>query len=545
MKNILYVILFISFVFSACLMDVKQAYSVFSEVQSSYDKYKLELKGVEEDTKKSQLRHHWINVADNFYKLYADNPKWLNRPAALFRSAVAYDELSKRSYAKKDREQAATLYKQLVEEFPDSVLADDALYNLAVLYNERMNDPAHAQEHLNSIKKYYTDSDHHSKAKEYALIIEEKVAPSLRQASSVELEEVIYEGLLARDKGDRIEIQIDLDSSKRKEPTWLVDYIAPQKGTNSPARLVLTLENAAAKSDIRPSYDFKNMGIFSRFVVDYSKRNAIVIIMDFKKLEFYHIYYNKNADTLIIEATERSKVLLKGIETKKLASSKQIPSEFLPYDLARKKGLNVRTVIIDPGHGGRDPGTAHNGIIEKNLVLDLSLQLGNELKKLGYKVEYTRTRDEFITLTRRAEIAKEKKADIFVSVHANASENIKIGGLETYFLDYPRYKEKSSAKNITNDVRIYESERFASLVHREMFTSVNSQGYMVKNGGIKGSLFMVLENINMPGVLLEVGYVSNAKDAQNLKNKNYISSIAKGIAKGIDSYAKALKIGIK
>ncbi len=565
--------LFLLFVFAcitlAFLSSVFTVSAFSATPQSEYDSYKIELMRLQADAKKSQLRHYWLDIAEDFYSLYEDNPKWVNRPAALFRAAESYDELAKRSYADKDRKQALKLYDKVIKEFPHSVLADDALYNSALVYSQQLRDSDEAEKRLKKILSHYKKADHADKAKAYLTNMDDTLTASLDlnldtlSPSSYSTENtVLYKGLTASNKNDFIQIKVELDASKAKHNivTWSLDFLPAQKETKSPARLILTLNHTRTEPEIRPGYKFKSMGIFSRFVVDYSKRNATVIMLDFKELSAYYAYYDKEKSTIIIETTNKKNVLSKGVKTEKVKYTERIPSDLLPRDFALQMGLKVRTIVIDAGHGGKDPGAIHNGITEKELTLSFAKQLGAKLKSLGYKVEYTRTADKFLTLKERTKLAEEKDGDLFISVHANAAESSKLAGLETYYLDYTRSPETQhivdrenagetylgNMGNIVDDLvhsaLMYESQRLAAKVHTTMYGLVSRKGFNSTNGGTKGSLFTVLQTATMPSILLEVGYVSNNLDAKNLRNKKFVTTLVEGVANGVDQYAKELNL---
>ncbi len=557
------------FVFVGLMLVIPQ-YS-FASVQSRYDSYKVELRRLQEDAKKSQLRHYWLNLAEDFYSLYEKNPTWANRTAALYRAGEAYDELAKRSFAKPDREIAIKYYTQVYKEFPNSVLADDALYSLAVLYNEQLKDSTSASTYLQTLLEKYPKADYAKKAKEYAESIDKTLTASLnlnldslKTPMNSHSERVIYHGLRAYKRNDIVQLRVELDASKRKNNlvTWAVEFEPAREETNSPPRLILTLNNTTTAPDTKPGHKYQDMGIVSKYVVDYSKRNSTIVIIDFDELAAYYAYFDKASSSIIIETTSNAKKLTKGISTKNITKKSDSESaEQLARDFAIQMGLNVKTIVIDPGHGGKDPGAVHNGITEKNLVLTLARQLGDELEKLGFAVKYTREADEFLTLSQRARIAEEYDADLFISVHTNAAENKKLAGVETYYLDYTnstsehvalRENGEKLSKNLgkIDDVvaelalraRLYESERLATFVQRNMYGNVNRKGFDVQNGGIKGSVFRVLDESSMPGILLEVGYISNNYDAKNLKNNAFIRSLAHGVAQGVNAYVDDLNL---
>lgn len=177
-------------------------------------------------------------------------------------------------------------------------------------------------------------------------------------------------------------------------------------------------------------------------------------------------------------------------------------------------------VIIDPGHGGQDPGTVGiNGVVEKNIVLPISLEVAKELEKQGITVRLTRDRDNFISLDGRTDLANNANADLFVSIHANAINLSRpdVNGLETYY-----YKS---------------GRRLAEVIHWNVLNNVN-----IKDRKIRRSRFFVLRHSTMPAVLVEVGFLTGREDSRNLQNSNHRSQIAKAIARGIVQYVKESRI---
>ena len=228
---------------------------------------------------------------------------------------------------------------------------------------------------------------------------------------------------------------------------------------------------------------------------------------------------------------------------------------------AQARGANKnRVIVLDAGHGGKDAGAVgKNKLYEKNIVLSIALETGKILKSRGYKVYFTRSNDKFINLRDRTSIANEKKADIFISIHANAAPNAKkakeMQGIETYFLsptrsersmqvaslenkadtDEMNYFTKISYLNFLNREKIIASNKLAIDVQSNLLGAVKSK-FKVVDGGVREAPFWVLVGAQMPAVLIEAGYISNDKDHKLLSNKAYRDKIALGIANGIDDY---------
>ena len=229
--------------------------------------------------------------------------------------------------------------------------------------------------------------------------------------------------------------------------------------------------------------------------------------------------------------------------------------------LVRALGLKLSRVVIDPGHGGHDQGTeGPHGLLEKELVLDVSLRLGGIIEDLlGAQVIYTRSDDTYIPLERRTALANEKKADLFLSIHANSSPTPHIAGVETFFLnisgpqdamDVASRENASSQKSIfeltdliqkiARHDKAEESKEFAHRIQAELyaFSARNIPGS--KNRGVKSAPFVVLIGANMPSILAEIGFLSNPKEEALLKKPDYRQKLADALFRGVSRYADSL-----
>jgi N-acetylmuramoyl-L-alanine amidase len=231
------------------------------------------------------------------------------------------------------------------------------------------------------------------------------------------------------------------------------------------------------------------------------------------------------------------------------------------YSLARQLGLGVSRIVLDPGHGGHDPGVKGNGINESELVLDVTLRLKTLLEKTpGIEVVLTRETDVFIPLEQRTAIANREGADLFLSIHANASRNLKARGVETYFLNFaanPEAEAVAARENsasgqtmhrlpdivraITLNNKIDESRDFAEMIQRSMVRSLSTRNRELQDRGVKQAPFVVLIGAGMPSVLAEISFVSNKQEGQLLKTGAYRDQIALALHDAVLKYQKSLK----
>lgn len=229
--------------------------------------------------------------------------------------------------------------------------------------------------------------------------------------------------------------------------------------------------------------------------------------------------------------------------------------------LTRALGLKIRRIVLDPGHGGHDEGTVGpHGLMEKDLVLDVALRLGKLIEsRMGSEVIFTRSDDTFIPLERRTAIANEKKADLFLSIHANSSQYPRIGGVESYYLNFTNAKDAlavaarenaSSEKSvfelrdliqkITLQDKAEESKEFAARIQAALFPFAARYDPGIKNRGVKKAPFVVLIGASMPSVLAEIGFLSNPKEEALLTRPEHRQRLAEALYRGVSRYAQSL-----
>jgi N-acetylmuramoyl-L-alanine amidase len=264
-------------------------------------------------------------------------------------------------------------------------------------------------------------------------------------------------------------------------------------------------------------------------------------------------------------ASKRGKKSKVGKETTAADSTPAIqpaaPMESGSRTLTRALGLKIGRIVIDPGHGGHDTGTiGPTGLEEKDVVLDVGLKLKKLLEHdTACEVVMTRSDDTFIPLEERTAIANEKGADLFISIHANASRDESARGIETYYLNFTSSpdalevaaRENASSqeavhqlqdliKKIALTEKIEESQDFARQVQREVYSRVTKVGGAQRDRGIKKAPFVVLIGANMPSVLAEISFLTNSRDERLLKRSDYREKIASALYQGILDYLKNL-----
>jgi len=216
----------------------------------------------------------------------------------------------------------------------------------------------------------------------------------------------------------------------------------------------------------------------------------------------------------------------------------------------------VRRIVIDAGHGGKDPGAlGPEQAREAAVVLAISRALRDELQSRGFEVVMTRDRDVFLTLEARTDLANRRDADLFLSIHANAAKNRALAGVETYLLDtrYDRQTARVAAREngttvaklselqlILSALRLGNNERYAAryaeLVQGSLVKQLRKAWPQTQDLGVKRGPFLVLFQADMPAILVEVGFVSNPSESRRLRTGAFARAAALGIANGVSAY---------
>jgi N-acetylmuramoyl-L-alanine amidase len=230
--------------------------------------------------------------------------------------------------------------------------------------------------------------------------------------------------------------------------------------------------------------------------------------------------------------------------------------------LTRALGLKIGRIVIDPGHGGHDTGTiGPTGLMEKDLCLDVALRLGKIIQQRlpGADIVYTRSDDTFIPLEERTNLANQAKADLFISIHANSSQDHAARGVETYYLNLKgsaeamevAARENASSeqgvhdledlvKKIARNEKIDESKDLAQDIQDSLAKRMQKASKTVKNRGVRKAPFVVLIGADMPSILTEISFLSNPADEKLLKQPEYRQRVAEGLYQGVASYLQSM-----
>ncbi len=494
----------------------------------------------------------FLSVAKDFYAIYGADKKWANRPAALLRSAMALENaaaLAKKNHDLNDARKlygiAITRYKELAATFKHSVLADDALLQASNILTHEMKKPQEALRLLHMSMKLYPKGDMYKKSQ--ALL--QKIQGSKPKIASTPK---------PVQKADPPKAEAKQEAKAKENPPSVPVYATEKQ---SLVEHLKALANPAPKNS-PPKASVPKTVIAQQnntAIKEAQKAPQVQVVAKAKLPKSYAMSLPKAAAPKPVPAKAAApKRAIAIAPTPKNPSSAELSQRMRHAKLdnmAAQLGLNLRTVFIDIGHGGKDQGTAHNDLIERDVVLDIGKRVGSILQSKGFNVVYSRTSDTFIPLSVRSQKANTSNADIFLSIHMNAFPDGSIQGFETYYLDFAKSRRASQVAmrenalsdrklgdlqnvltNMLLNVRTKESTGLATSIQKSTISYVRGQGFNTKDGGTRSAPFHVLIGTSMPAVLVEVGYCTHKNEANMLKETHYRQSIDEGISRGIVRY---------
>lgn len=327
-----------------------------------------------------------------------------------------------------------------------------------------------------------------------------------------------------------------------------------QKRISEPDRLYFDLKNAKIAKDITTNLPVGD-GILKTVRAGQFDKETVRVVLDLQEIKDFHAFILEDPAKLIIDVYGTTKL-------------PKAPETTVP---GIKPLKSVMTLVIDPGHGGHDPGAVGpKGLYEKDVVLDIALKLKKILSKNpNYKIFLTRDKDVFIPLDERTAFANGKGADLFISIHANASPRRTARGIETYLLNWTndeeairvaarennismksmkkymdRYKKENYISKMLNDLerdfKRDKSVKLAGYVQKTIISTLDEKYSSIKDLGVKNALFYVLIGARMPSVLAEVSFISNPAEELLLSKEAYREHIAKALAEGVEAYLNSV-----
>jgi len=352
-------------------------------------------------------------------------------------------------------------------------------------------------------------------------------------------------------------VVLDLD----RPVTYQVGRLDADLAARVPERLYLDLFRTHCAGNLPRQIDLK-VGPVQSIRAAAFREDTGRLVLDLRCIERYEVFSLEAPDRIVVDLWNDPEKNPAGEAPRSDPASARNPAGEAPRSdpaSARADTGRLPLIVLDPGHGGSDPGAIGlTGLQEKDVVLPIARELKRILEERGrVRVILTRTRDTFLSLKERTRIANAREADLFVSIHANASPHRKVRGIETYYLDnttdrasirLARLENRSEGgeiddlHSILRDLRLSsnanESHILAQTVQESLTGRLRKDYSGIQDLGAKGNLFFVLLGAHMPSVLVEVSFISNPVEEKRLRDPAYLRGIARGIADGIDAYCE-------
>ena len=577
------------------LLAIANDGNLTSSISKRFDEAKLYYNQLQTNSNLSASRENWLKGTRNFRRIYLSSPKSDLAPSCLFMLGRVYGDMHDRFGKNIDFEESISYFKDIIRLFPQHRLADDGYFALAKTYLDKENNPRKAADLLNVIVTDYPNGDMQPAAEELLKLLSKEhdiPLPKIMVSSSVDnsLSYVLPVKYWSSDNYTRVVImasgpvnykEVLLKETENKPRRLYIDfkksYIEPQYRSPVPIEdgLLRSIRTGQFSPDtVRVVLDIESLGdykIFNlaepfRVVIDVRGKKEgpespsiptppITIVKNNAKTNINNILEVETASNIVI-LRETNKFAF-STSSNKSNIHEDFDTPDTPISLAQQLGLGVKKIIIDPGHGGKDPGAMAFGMKEKDIVLNIAKELAPVLRKqLHCEVLLTRDEDVFIPLEERTAIANTQNADLFISLHINAHPSAKVRGLETYYLNLTTNAEAmrvaarenatsthqmSDLQDILSDImknsKISESSRLAEQVHNSILSKAENNGYAnIKNLGVKQAPFYVLIGAEMPAILIEIAFISNEQDAKNLQDASFVRMLTQEIADGVRTY---------
>lgn len=477
----------------------------------------------------------WEKVIRAFRSVYYSFPSSGYCDNSLFHVAALYAEMGNTFHDPLYFRRASGTYQFLIEQYPSSSLLSEAMLESIRINRQELGNE---QDALAMEKRFRIVSPGTAKTvqtRSQATAAQPATLKSVRHYTGTDYSRIV----------------IDFD----KEVGFRRDRLS------DPDRLYVDFENTVAYKDLLQQTFPVDDGFLKQIRIGQNKDRTARVVLDLKSIETFEIFALYHPYRIIIDVQGKKTIpsppvaAIEPVQAPEMAQANSGGK----YSLARQLGLKVQRIILDPGHGGHDPGAMQGKLREKDITLDVALRLKQILEsELGYEVLMTRQNDVFVPLEQRTAFANSNSADLFVSVHVNSSRNKQARGVETYYLNFattPEAMEVAARENaiaeknmaelqklttaIALNSKIAESQDFAKSIQTHLVSRLQKE-YSASNLGVKQAPFYVLIGAQMPSILAEISFLSNQRESGLLATSRYRQSVAEGIARGVRLYVETL-----
>lgn len=548
---------------------------------AAYDKARDSYYALQDSQKKRLYRHNWQKTIKLFADVYKNNPAGAKSADALYMAGKTSMELYNVSGMKEDARAAASYLDKLPRAFPENRLADDALEMSAKIHETILDEPTPAYQRYKQIVDDYPGGDMHDRAKRKVKVLARytpKAKPPQQNISASGNKQLRSIRFWSNPGYTRIVLEVG--SSTKFTSNFLKGDV---KSGRAP-RIYVDLEQTGLGDKLTREQQV-NDGLLKKIRAGQPDPKTTRVVLDIESFRDYKIVpyeepfrividvYGEEKPVEVASAPAVAEIVGEEVDEGDGAPPVKDSIDSLLAPAPKEKPLKVhipesrsggklRRIVVDAGHGGRDPGAVGaRGTKEKDVVLAIAKILAKKLEKdLGCEVIMTRTGNTFLQLEERTAIANKVKADLFISIHANASTNRRARGIETYYLNFSKNakavevvarENKTSLKQVGDlemilldllaNSKINESSRLAAEIQKSLVKNL-SKHYKVKDLGVRQGPFYVLLGATMPSVLVETAFISHKDEEKQLKNRKYQERTADAIVSAVRNYATALNL---
>ncbi len=522
---------------------------------------------LKKDTDNQNSRKAWINCIELYQRVYADHPESPWAPAGMYRTAQLYLELSRVSANERDKAEAVDLLKRIQGHYPKSAYKQRAIHLLKQI--DAQHEQVKAQQKQINVGEGKTDlPEQKTSLKKRTIRVHNRPAPEPALFSQKSKPEPVAEpdapvtystdtrvtGLRFWSNPEYTRVVIDADANR----PFAHNLLKRDPALKKPQRLYIDLDGTRLGNGV-PKHTAINDDLLIQARAGQHTPHSVRVVIDIKDFDNYKVFSLNDPFRLVID------VWSKGAGNGRAngahnATPLVTTDNILSSSIAKQLALGVRKIVIDPGHGGKDPGAPGylKDVWEKDVVLKISKRLAARMRdRLQCDVILTRSTDTYLTLEERTAIANTRNADLFISLHCNAAKNSKLTGMETYFLNLATDDEAiavaarenaTSRKNISdlesilNDLmknaKINESSRLATKVQAAMCTGLEKKYSDIRNLGVKQAPFYVLLGARMPSILVETSFLSNKTECRRLITSSFQDRLCDAIIDGVEQYIK-------
>ncbi len=525
----------------------------------------------------------WLTCIKKYKTVYRRYPADSWAPAGMFKAAELYFQLYTRSGSEEYRSQSLDLASRITKKYPqsayngrakilikaiDKTTSPTALAKVPTLKSKKA-----ATRDDNAIARYKAETLTNKNSQPLPKPADTTNAPDVKDTATVQLDPIPSPNKVRKKDTHITNLQFwsnpeytRIVVSADNERPYSHSLLKQDPAHNIPfQRLYVDIEQARLGKAVAEHTPI-NDDLLKQARAGQYQPHTVRVVVDIKSFENYKIFSLKDPFRIVIDVwgkdgdTQKMDKLLTTLKKEKsTASSPSSSSDTVEKpdpittdnlkssDIARQLALGVRKIVIDPGHGGKDPGAPgfKKGVWEKDIVLKLSKNLAAKLRKrLKCKVLLTRETDKKLSLEARTAIANTEGADLFISMHCNAARNKKLSGIETYILNLATddqaiavaaRENATSEKNISDlkyilsdlmqHAKIEESTRLANDVQKSMIKGMRKKYSKINDLGVKQAPFYVLLGARMPSILIEASFISNQRECDRLMTKSYRDAI--------------------